>query len=284
MKMEKKYYFKKAERQLDYADFNCRFWSHGNYFEHMHIDYYEIIIPRGEPFVNTVNGKSYSVAMKDILIIPPGTSHTITATGKSRASHHNIAIKKERFENFIRTKKHLSETLDKGLPYRIKTDEPTITVIFGLLEAIDNDFYDEKFLLLMETVLHLIACSSFLLSETEKYSENSVTAYCKDAISKIDDFSYVSGSISEIYRTYPISHTAFSVEFKRLTGKTAVEYLTEKKMEYANNLILTSSLSVLEIAELVGYESSSHFIRKFGKVFGLSPLQYRKEHLAKGNQ
>ncbi len=279
--MEKIFYFKKAERQLDYADFNCHYWSLGSYSRHNHVDYYEIIIPTAEPFVNTVNDKIYSVSKRDVLIIPPGISHSITAIGTSTAPHHNIAIKAERFENFIRTKKHLYDALRTGEPYKIKTDESVFAVISGLLDSINNSSYDEKFLLLMETVLHLIACCSLLISEGKGYSENAVTAFCIDAINKIDDYSYISESIAEIYRAYPISHTTFSAEFKRLTGKRAVDYLSQKKMEYAKSLILTTSLSVLEIAGLIGYESSSHFIRKFGKEFGCSPLKFRKAHKSK---
>ncbi|PJF01495.1 MULTISPECIES: helix-turn-helix domain-containing protein [Prevotella] len=38
-----------------------------------------------------------------------------------------------------------------------------------------------------------------------------------------------------------------------------------------------TTLSVQEIAEWLGYESSTYFIRSFRKQTGMTPLQYRQE-------
>ena len=274
--VEKNYYFKDAERSLDYADFNYNFWSAGNYAMHTHMDYYEIIIATSETFINKVNSVNIPLSRMEVLIIPPGISHSVKSIGTSKAPHHNLAIKRNCFESFIRAKKHLASALMGTEPYLIPLDEATFTVLSGLLCSINNDIFDEKFLLIVETALHIIACASLIKSEAEGYSENTVTAYCKDAINKIDSYAFISYSVSDIYRNYPVSHSTLCKEFKRLTDKTPHDYLAEKKMEYAKNLVLTTSLSMTEIAELIGFESGSHFIRKFSKVYGISPLKYRK--------
>lgn len=274
--MERNYYFTKAERSLGYADFNCKYWFSGGYFEHTHVDYYEIILPTGETFVNTVDGKDIRLSKYQALIIPPGISHVIRTIGSGKAPHHNLTVKEERFENFIRAKKHLKKALECGEPYLIDLSEATFNALSELLYSINNDCYDERFLLLAETALNLIACASLLDSEDNGYAENTVTAYCKDAIGKIDSYAFVSASVSDVYREYPVSGSTFCAEFKRLTGKTPRDYLSENRMEYAKNLVLTTSLTMLEIAELLGFESGSHFIRKFTKAYGTSPLRYRK--------
>ena len=274
--MEQKYYFKEAERSLDYADFNYDFWSSGSYARHTHMDYYEIVVATAETFINKVNGIDIPLSKKEVLIIPPGITHSLICAGESKATHHKLAIKRNCFECFIRAKKHLASALMGTEPYLITLDEATFTVLSGLLSSIDKDCFDEKFLLIVKTVLHIIACASLIRSESEGYSENTVTAYCKDAINKIDSYTFISYSVSDIYRNYPVSHSTLCKEFKRLTSKTPHDYLAEKKMEYAKNMVLTTSLSMTEIAELIGFDSGSHFIRKFSKVYGISPLKYRK--------
>ena len=276
--VEKQYFFKEAERKLDYADFNCHLWQNGDFAGHRHVDYYEIIFPIGDSFINFIDGRKYLTSRKEVLIAPKGTTHSIAAIAKSLAPHYNIAIKSERFEKFFRSKKHFFSPLEKGEPLCITVGESTFNVLAELLASIDNSSYDERFLLIIETVLHLISASLLLSTEKEEYAENTPAAYCRDAIMKIDSYLYISENISDIYRAYPISHTAFQTEFKRQTGKRPMDYLSEKKMEYAKNLLLTTSLSVLEIAGMLGYESECHFIRKFGKLFGKTPLKYRKEH------
>ena len=274
--LELKYYFKEAERSFDYADFNYDFWSSGSYARHTHMDYYEITVATEETFINRVNGVDIPLSKNEVLIIPPGISHTIICVGESLAPHHKLAIKRGCFESFIRAKKHLASALMGTEPYLIPLDEATFTVLSGLLCSINKDIFDEKFLLIVETALHIIACASLIKSEAEGYSENTVTSYCKDAINKIDSYAFISYSVSDIYRRYPISHSTLCNEFKRMTGKSPQEYLAEKKMEYAKNLVLTTSISMSEISELIGFKSGSHFIRKFSKVYGISPLKYRK--------
>ncbi len=49
-------------------------------------------------------------------------------------------------------------------------------------------------------------------------------------------------------------------------------------MAYAKALFRTTDLSVLQIAEELRYASISYFIKKFKDLFGLTPLQYRREN------
>ena len=47
-------------------------------------------------------------------------------------------------------------------------------------------------------------------------------------------------------------------------------------MEYAARLLRTTTDSLAEIAEKVGYESQSKFSTEFHKAFGVLPTEYRK--------
>ncbi|WFR57922.1 response regulator [Anaerocolumna sp. AGMB13025] len=75
---------------------------------------------------------------------------------------------------------------------------------------------------------------------------------------------------------YFASNTIRSI-FKRQTGKTIHEYLTETRMERARVLLENGSLKIKEISERVGYDSVSYFCMRFSRNFGVSPLSYRKK-------
>ncbi|MGQ9780213.1 MAG: PocR ligand-binding domain-containing protein [Bacillota bacterium] len=64
--------------------------------------------------------------------------------------------------------------------------------------------------------------------------------------------------------------------FKSELGLTFVEYLTRVRIEEAKRLLATSNLSVLGVAEKVGYEDASYFSKVFRKVTGMTPNQYRR--------
>lgn len=52
--------------------------------------------------------------------------------------------------------------------------------------------------------------------------------------------------------------------------------LTEMRMRHAIHLLATTELSIGEISELIGYKSSSYFIKTFKKYYHKSPKQLKK--------
>jgi AraC-like DNA-binding protein len=77
--------------------------------------------------------------------------------------------------------------------------------------------------------------------------------------------------IEEIAAKVNMSISSLMRQFKLLYGKSVYEYYVEKKMELAKKMILESSITVKEIAEMLGYNQSSPFIEGFTKYFGYSP-------------
>lgn len=59
--------------------------------------------------------------------------------------------------------------------------------------------------------------------------------------------------------------------FKQHHGKTVMSYITERKMEYAKELILTGNYRVIDVARMTGYKHSTHFTTAFKKYFGFIP-------------
>lgn len=65
--------------------------------------------------------------------------------------------------------------------------------------------------------------------------------------------------------------------FRQVYGKPVYQYLLQKRMEKAMDLLLTTPKQVSEIAMLVGYEDASAFTRAFKRVFNLLPHMVRKK-------
>ncbi len=64
--------------------------------------------------------------------------------------------------------------------------------------------------------------------------------------------------------------------FKRETGKTYSEYVTDKRLQYAKQLLRDPDLSIQHIVERVGYKDYFYFNKLFKKHFGVTPSKYRK--------
>ena len=64
--------------------------------------------------------------------------------------------------------------------------------------------------------------------------------------------------------------------FKETTGKNFKEYIMEKRMEYARELLRTTAYKVAEISGMAGFEDPEYFSSLFKAKYGQTPTQYRK--------
>ncbi|MFM0772624.1 helix-turn-helix domain-containing protein [Streptococcus suis] len=70
--------------------------------------------------------------------------------------------------------------------------------------------------------------------------------------------------------------------FKHETGKTLINYITDKRIEEAKKLLLNSNATVYIIADQVGYDNYSYFSKSFKKNTGLSPIEFRQQYSVYG--
>lgn len=83
-------------------------------------------------------------------------------------------------------------------------------------------------------------------------------------------------SLADALRVSPyyLSHV-----FKAMTGYSPGQYITRRRIGLAQNLLISTGLSVSEIAARVGYPSPSHFNERFSGHVGMSPRAYRKAYI-----
>ena len=67
----------------------------------------------------------------------------------------------------------------------------------------------------------------------------------------------------------------FSVLFKKQIGKSMTQYLTERRLEKARELLQQPDRKTYQIAEEVGFENAAYFSTLFKKHTGFTPQEYR---------
>lgn len=75
-----------------------------------------------------------------------------------------------------------------------------------------------------------------------------------------------------------LSVSRFYDLFRNETGTVPARYIRDLRLQQAKGLLLGSHLSVKEIANSVGIQDVSHFVRDFEKRYGLSPRRFRLAH------
>ena len=85
---------------------------------------------------------------------------------------------------------------------------------------------------------------------------------------KVEDYAHLTGR----------SLSSFRRDFKQLHGMPPQQWLRGKRLAKAEQLLLTQEWSVAALAQAIGYDNVSHFIRLFRQQYGLSPKQYALAH------
>lgn len=77
--------------------------------------------------------------------------------------------------------------------------------------------------------------------------------------------------MSQVARHVHLHPNYLSSLFQRELGMPVSGYLQKRKLEEAESLLEWGKFSISEIAEMLGYSSTSHFIRAFKKKHGVTP-------------
>lgn len=83
-------------------------------------------------------------------------------------------------------------------------------------------------------------------------------------------------TIEELGREVGLSRSALVERFTRLIGVPPMQYLSNWRMQLAQQMLRTSSTPMAEIAYRVGYGSDAAFSRAFKKAFGAAPSTQRR--------
>lgn len=90
-------------------------------------------------------------------------------------------------------------------------------------------------------------------------------------------YSHIHGRITveELADHVGISPAYLSKLFKKEVGVSVSDYIREKKLVRAQNLLRYSEYSYIEIANYLAFSSQSHFVNCFKKQYGMTPKKYR---------
>lgn len=90
------------------------------------------------------------------------------------------------------------------------------------------------------------------------------------------DFANNELTVAELAAMCNISEAYFRRLFEAKFGVSPKEYIIEKRLGYAKQLLETGEVSVADTAFLCGYSENTHFSREFTKRVGVSPNEYKK--------
>jgi len=89
-------------------------------------------------------------------------------------------------------------------------------------------------------------------------------------------------SVQQMADTVCLSPSYFQSLYRKYFQISCMEDVYSSRMNYARELLTTTSLPIGEIAERCGYESNIYFSRHFKRKIGMTPTEYQN-HITGGN-
>jgi AraC family transcriptional regulator, transcriptional activator of pobA len=83
-------------------------------------------------------------------------------------------------------------------------------------------------------------------------------------------------SLKEVAQAVSLTPGHLTTIVRRKTGRTVLEWISERRMAEARKLIVQTDLTIEEVSLRVGYNDPTYFVRSFRRAHGTTPLGWRR--------
>lgn len=153
---------------------------------------------------------------------------------------------------------------------------PWVFSLFSVLNILDDIEQDCYCVWKCIELLYLLSQKMIQVQQVEMLQKNgSVHDRLRSVCSYMELHLDEKMTIDSLCRKFYLSPTTFKKYFRSAYDQPVHNWLLQKRMEKAGELLCYTSMTVLEIAQAVGYSSLSQFNVVFKKCYTCTPRQYR---------
>lgn len=154
------------------------------------------------------------------------------------------------------------------------------TLQFIACETVSNRPGAEMMITYLSNIVFIQAVRAYLSSlkpDDNSWLRGLIDPQLSIALALIHHQPETNWTVENLAKRVNMSRSGFAARFKWLMGEAPLQYVTRWRMVRAVELLRSSSLTVGEIAERVGYDSETAFSKAFKRQMGQPPNQYRKQ-------
>lgn len=227
-----------------------------------------------------IKNKIYDILPGTLILIPPNVIHRTLETTGEEHSRFIIEINPD-YIPYMDMKGLLDSTFKAGpvlkLPEKLQR---AIEQKFDLFrnEVNCNHPYREDALKVL-TVEFFIQLNRYAYSNNMlKDSDVNMNNKLSEIITYINDNYKKNISLTSIAEEFYISRHHLSRIFKKYTGFTVGEYITNHRINASQYLLVNTDMKIIDIASQVGFNSLSNFGRTFKRLSdNKTPKEYRNQ-------
>lgn len=246
-----------------------------------HFEYEMILVTNGNATL-FVNHKNYQVKEKSLIFI-------------NRLERHSLVVTQKPYKRYVTTLSSdivMSNVKDmelvsifiqrpKNFEHVIQLSNASYEIVLPLFMQLEEEYTNQMPFCSSKSM----ACVVSLLIDLYRThpecfptrdSSNISTAVINAQKYVNDNFSHKI-TLQKIADLNYVSKHALSLAFKDIVGVPFKDYLILFRITESKKLLISTDLSIADIAEKVGYINVNNFIRIFKEKESKTPLQYRKQ-------
>lgn len=253
----------------------------GNVLLHKHPSFEFLLVIQGNITIS-VEGIPYSIEPGGAMLTPPGMAHHTIIRKDSPRYERMVLYFMPAYLQEILQENHLDETqfrfFDQPLLFSSKTINSWL--IRSLLERIYfGSTIDGAY---QKAMIHstMTEFAIILRHVLDEYSIDTpvINATISDSIGYINEhFTEPDFSLENVVAHTHVSYGHLSRIFKAYTGISIYKYITQKRLEHAEFLILQGE-SILNACFACGFSDYTCFLKAFKKAYSLSPSEFRTRY------
>ncbi len=258
-------------------DLTFHLWSETMSDYHRHENYFEIFLITEGRVLHNFQGEEYVMKKGDAFIIFPNQYHCHSQYKNYTSRHINLTCSIPFASSLFRV--FFDSNLFDCPQEIVRFNASELDIALKLQDLIlktsnEEDFnaYIQSLMVVMLRIYHQrMSNSDRVDGDMPKWLQRFV-----QYLQNIDMSAPI--QMSELYTASGVSQSKLSREFKKYTGKTLISYVTDLRLNYACNLLKTTSFSANKISEMCGFENYTSFWRVFKSKYSVTPVEYRDIH------
>jgi AraC-like DNA-binding protein len=251
------------------------------------------LITEGECYVEMDDEPPLRLVPGDAVIFPHGDAHLMTSQPglpPAKGSRLDVVLSRRLLCGYLACEAKLAKMLLAGLPPVVRVNVRgsnagawlESSVRYALAEARSPRPGGAGVLAKLAEVLFIEVLRLYMNEQGE--GRTGWLAGVNDrivgaALAALHKHPAQAWTLDDLARVAGTSRSVLAERFQQLVGTAPMQYLTQWRMMLAANLLRHSNTPLAHIAEGVGYQTDTAFIRAFRREFGAPPATWRRSQV-----
>ncbi len=248
-------------------------------------EFIELVYTESGGAVHTIDGAEYTTVRGDLLFVDRGQSHGLVPQGE--VTYVNLLLEPRFFSEELMDAESIVSIFRNSLFAELRPDAAHVghcvhfrgeeqKAVEGLINTMlrEQEQKEAGYLSALRSGMQMLF--TWMLRRMQADAVPPVESVAQDVLEYIDEHFTERLVLSEVAARGFYDPGYFSRLLKRTCGKNFSEYIKEKRIRMAYELILNNDYSVADVMQRCGYNDTKLFYRHFREICGTVPGDIKK--------